>query len=354
MASLADLIERQSRDLVRRFAERDRRDGAATSLTDDVIVDAIHPFLHEMVAELRHAATTPDRSPSATEHGAQRFNLGYDVGGVIREYGLLYELLLELAEENGIECTAEEIRQMSRFFFRAIVDSATQYAAARDHEMVEQARKHVAFLAHELRNPLGSARFALSLMNERGELAPSSIAASLDRSLTRMANLLDDALVSLRLHEVGALHYEWLSLHEVLGQLVTEITAEAEAKHQTIVVEGSARVRADRRALCSALSNLIRNAVKFTPSGGAIHLRAREARGSVVIEVEDSCGGLPEGTAKRLFDPFVQAGADRSGFGLGLAIAEQAARAHGGALRAHDLPGKGCVFVLDVPAEPPP
>jgi signal transduction histidine kinase len=61
---------------------------------------------------------------------------------------------------------------------------------------------------------------------------------------------------------------------------------------------------------------------------------------------------LPEGKVQKLFDPFVQTGLDRSGFGLGLAIAKQATQAHGGELRVHDLPEKGCVFVLDLPAEP--
>jgi signal transduction histidine kinase len=55
---------------------------------------------------------------------------------------------------------------------------------------------------------------------------------------------------------------------------------------------------------------------------------------------------------ERLFNPFVQAGADRSGFGLGLAIAKQVADAHEGAIRVHDLPGRGCVFVLDLPDLP--
>ncbi len=73
----------------------------------------------------------------------------------------------------------------------------------------------------------------------------------------------------------------------------------------------------------------------------------------MVVEVEDACGGLPEGAEKKIFDPLVQAGVDRSGFGLGLAIAKQAAEAHNGQVRVHNLPGKGCVFLLDLPRSPP-
>jgi hypothetical protein len=107
---------------------------------------------------------------------------------------------------------------------------------------------------------------------------------------------------------------------------------------------------ADPRLLRSALSNLIRNAIKFSKPGGTIWLRGKEAQGRVLLEVEDECGGLPKGEVQKLFDPFVQAGQDRSGFGLGLAIAKQAVEAHDGSIRVHDLPGRGCVFVLDLPA----
>ncbi len=97
--------------------------------------------------------------------------------------------------------------------------------------------------------------------------------------------------------------------------------------------------------------NLLVNAMKFSPEGATITLRAPAGDQGVTIQVQDQCGGLPSG--KDLFAPFVQAGADRTGFGLGLAIARQAAEAHGGTLRAHDVPGTGCTFELSLPFAPP-
>jgi signal transduction histidine kinase len=67
------------------------------------------------------------------------------------------------------------------------------------------------------------------------------------------------------------------------------------------------------------------------------------------IEVADQCGGLPPGRAEELFTPLVQRHGDRSGFGLGLAIVLQAAEAHGGTAKVHDVPHVGCVFSLDLP-----
>lgn len=353
MRRFADVIEERCDEIVRRFVAADRLDGAATSLSDEAVADSLRDFLGELAAALRSSHAPLARSASATDHGAQRFNLGWDVGTVVREYALLRDLLFDLAEESGCVVTALEMRVLATFLIHAIADAATTYAAVRDEQLREQTRKHVAFLAHELRNPLGSARLALQLVRERGDLAPSRIADNIERGLNRASELLDDALVSIRLHEVGVSQYETFEVGELLRELVDETTAEAEAKAQTIVVAGSASMRGDRRALGSAISNLLRNAVKFTRPRGVIHLRAKPSKGAVIIEVEDSCGGLPDGAVQKLFDPYVQLGADRSGFGLGLAIADQAAQAHGGALRVHDLPGRGCVFVLDVPERPP-
>jgi signal transduction histidine kinase len=109
-------------------------------------------------------------------------------------------------------------------------------------------------------------------------------------------------------------------------------------------------IDADRRLLTSAVSNLVQNAVKFTRAGGQVSLRAREEGIVVAIEVEDECGGLPAGTADDLFRPFVQRSADRSGVGLGLAIVRESIEAHGGHVHVHNLPGKGCVFKVELPA----
>ncbi len=74
----------------------------------------------------------------------------------------------------------------------------------------------------------------------------------------------------------------------------------------------------------------------------------------MLFEIEDECGGLPPGKVAELFIPFEQRGDDRTGVGLGLAIALKAAKANGGEIHVHDLPGKGCIciFILDLPRQP--
>jgi len=105
----------------------------------------------------------------------------------------------------------------------------------------------------------------------------------------------------------------------------------------------------DSRLLWSALSNLLRNAIKFSPEGATVTVRTRKLSGRLRVEVEDECGGLPPGKADELLRPFVQGRHEQGGFGLGLAIARQAAEAHGGTVVIQDLPGKGCVVALELP-----
>jgi signal transduction histidine kinase len=116
----------------------------------------------------------------------------------------------------------------------------------------------------------------------------------------------------------------------------------------TVTVEG------DRQTLAALISNLLQNAFKFTRDHGDVALTARATADRVLFEVEDECGGLPPGKTDDLFRPFEQRGSDRSGVGLGLSICFKAAKANGGEIRVRDLPGKGCVFTLDLPRKPPP
>jgi signal transduction histidine kinase len=107
----------------------------------------------------------------------------------------------------------------------------------------------------------------------------------------------------------------------------------------------------DRQLIAAALANLLQNAFKFSRPNGHVVLRTdiTTAPGRVMIEVEDECGGLPQGNAEDLFRPFEQRSQDRSGVGLGLAIARESVETNGGLIRARNLPGKGCVFTIDLP-----
>jgi signal transduction histidine kinase len=119
-------------------------------------------------------------------------------------------------------------------------------------------------------------------------------------------------------------------------------------------------IDADPTRLEQIVDNLLHNAIKYTPNGGAIAVRARAAGPEAVIEVSDTGVGIDADTLPMIFDALVQGptGIDRAqgGLGLGLALVRELAALHGGSVGAHSAgPGKGSTFVLRLPlAQPEP
>ncbi|HXP54964.1 MAG TPA: ATP-binding protein, partial [Streptosporangiaceae bacterium] len=111
-------------------------------------------------------------------------------------------------------------------------------------------------------------------------------------------------------------------------------------------------VRADERWLHQVITNLLTNALKFTPAGGHVSISTSRRDGDAVLRVSDTGVGIPAEELPRIFDRFWrgQQAAQVSGSGIGLAVAAELAQAHGGALTARSEPGQGAEFTLTLPA----
>jgi signal transduction histidine kinase len=361
VSGLAQLLERNRETLAQAFADRAYAEVATSALDREQLIDSLRAFVDEIATALRGeqpsvegAAAAP--SQAATEHGKQRLDIGYDISALIREYDSLQDEILSLVERSGYQPSVREMRLLTRQLVGGIVDAASRYASEKDEELRQQTSRHVAFLAHELRNPLGSMRMASDTLR-RGVTPEESnqLLAILDRGFGRLTRLIDDVLIEVRLRTIAEPQMEIIPLAARVRELAQESELDAAARGMKLLVETPAEevlMSADPRLFASALSNLVRNAVKFSRDGGTIRVRARSAQGRVLVEVQDECGGLEDGQVDKLFDPFVQMGKDRSGFGLGLAIAKQVVDAHHGAIRIHNIPGSGCVFVIDLPIAP--
>jgi signal transduction histidine kinase len=349
--SLHALLSEKREELLERWA-LSAQAFVATPMSQVELIDRMPLFLKQLISTLNPvAAPLPaGGNANAEEHGAQRLRLGFDIGEVIREYGLLHEAIIDTAAAAELVIGAKEARTLASCINKGTRDAVTQYQFQRETELQRQATEHLAFIAHELRNPLASATIAFGIMG-RQQVAPSSAAAALGRSLTRLSTMIDNALSHASLAVGTAPRGERVELRGLLTEIERDVAAESEERRVTITVQAEPMVMyADSRLLGSALSNLVRNALKFTRTGSTVTVRAWSHEGRILVEVEDECGGLPPGRSEELFSPFVQKGADRSGFGLGLAIARQAAESHNGTIKVRNLPGRGCVFVLDLPA----
>jgi signal transduction histidine kinase len=174
----------------------------------------------------------------------------------------------------------------------------------------------------------------------------------LDRSLLGLRDVIDRSLAAVRLDARLDVHRESINVQDFLQEL--QVGAALEAKSQEIrfhvpLIDKNLTIHADRQMLGSAISNLLQNAFKFSRRTGNVTLTARAAGDRVLIEVEDECGGLPEGKAEALFRPFTQQNSNRSGLGLGLSISRRAVEASDGQLSVRNLAPKGCAFTIDLP-----
>jgi signal transduction histidine kinase len=167
-----------------------------------------------------------------------------------------------------------------------------------------------------------------------------------------LQDLCDRALVDVRLKAGLPERHEQVSVAEFIKEI--EVSAAIDAKAYGIEllvcdVEPGLFIKVDRQILSGATANLLQNAFKFTRFHSSVSLIAFSRADRVLIEVQDECGGLPPGDTEDLFRMFEQRSADRSGLGLGLGISRRGVEANGGKLRVRNLPGKGCVFTIDLP-----
>ena len=223
-----------------------------------------------------------------------------------------------------------------------------------------QARDDVlALVSHDLRSPLGtvqmSASFLLELLETPGATAPlQQHLRIIQRAVTRADRLIGDLLDVSRI-ESGSLEVEHrpLDAAQLLLETVEEHRPIAQEKGVALSSEwlGPATViSGDRDRISQLFSNLIGNAVKFTPADGVVAVTGQGGPTVVAFSVTDSGPGIPSEHLPHLFDRFWQANrATRSGAGLGLSIAKGIAEAHGGTLVAESVVGQGSRFTFTIP-----
>jgi two-component system sensor histidine kinase CpxA len=215
-------------------------------------------------------------------------------------------------------------------------------------------------ISHELRSPLARMRVALGLARQP-QTDPALQLDRLDREIERLDSLISHVLRLARLHG-NETHFarEPLELDEVLQEVVHDANFEGAVKDCIVRLEGTARgsVLGNRELLYSAIENVLRNAVRYSPAGQAVDVSVKTTAEELEILVRDHGPGVPGGDLTRIFEPFFRVAESRDrdsgGEGIGLAITSQVFRAHGGSAGAQNLAGGGLQVRLTVPlaAEP--
>lgn len=217
-------------------------------------------------------------------------------------------------------------------------------------------------LAHELRSPIQNLRSELEglLLRPRGPLEQQEVLGSCLEELDRLSQMIEQMLFLARCEEPSSeLRLGPLPVVELLEGMAAYFEVSADAAEVTLAVEGQRElaVMADRSLLQRALSNLVSNAIRHTPPGGHITLRALGGpQGEVYLEVADTGEGIPAELLHTLGNRFTRVEHSRSrsrgGTGLGLAIVRGIMRLHGGDLELASELGKGTRARLTFPADP--
>lgn len=218
----------------------------------------------------------------------------------------------------------------------------------------------VATVAHQFRTPLTSLRMAIHLCLDgvAGPLAPKQeeLLHAAREECERLQQLVDEILDLARLQAGGVgLAPERLDADALLASTRREHEPAAATRAVTLVCDPAApdlALFADRARLGVVLSNLVENAIRHSPAGGRVVLRARAADHGARLEVEDEGPGVPEQDRGRIFEKYVRAGGIPGATGLGLAIAREIVTAHGGTIGVGDAPSGGACFWLELPAPP--
>jgi signal transduction histidine kinase len=254
----------------------------------------------------------------------------------------------------------DEMAELARSFNKMASQLQT---AAQERERLEEMRRNlIAWIGHDLRTPLASIRAIVEALADGVVEDPESIHRYLrtaQRDIRSLSALIDDLFQMAQL-DAGGLHLD-RSPNSIADLISNTLESFSElAAQQEVVLEGSIEpgieaVWMDVQRMERVLANLVKNALRHTPSGGRIEVRAESFDESIRVQVWDTGEGIPAEDLPHIFDQFYRGEKSRNratgGAGLGLAIARGIVQAHGGEIDVESEVGKGTCFSILLPKE---
>ena len=212
--------------------------------------------------------------------------------------------------------------------------------------MLEMSRELGNTLAHDLRTPLSRHRLELCAIADSKDL-PITLKEKLESSIAKLdelvAMLQNILTISLAESRNTAQLFDEINLSDIVESITSLYEPIAEDKNidlQTSFPAEAIRITGDRQLLGQAIGNLVDNAIKYTPEGGAVQLELRRHRGGVALEVSDNGPGVPQDMLDKIKQRFIRADSSRHipGFGIGLSLVEAVAKLHHGSLSVENTP----------------
>jgi two-component system sensor histidine kinase KdpD len=241
-----------------------------------------------------------------------------------------------------------------------LAEEAAQARLAAERELTRSGL--LSAVSHDVRTPLGSIRGSATALLEEGDRLDAAARRELLETIReesgRLGRLVGDLLDLTRLEsEAPRVRKEWQPVEELVGAALSHLDRELGGRDVRVdLPQDVLLVQADPLLVEQLLWNLVENATKHTPAGTPIEIAAHRVANGVEIVVADRGPGIPAGEELRVFEKFYRTadGQRTVGAGLGLAICQAAAKAHGGWIRAENRPGGGARFVVFLPSEGEP
>ncbi|HNB51234.1 MAG TPA: ATP-binding protein [Anaerolineales bacterium] len=303
----------------------------------------------------------------------QIFQLRYLIGAVFVfgiATGVIIAGILALQIDRPVQHVTEAIHNLAEGDFRQPIPvegpeeiqtlaGAVNSLTTRLQNLEQARRQLLANLVHELGRPLGALRAATQALLKGAAQDPQlahdlltgmdAETARLQRLLDDLAELYDQVLGTLELNRRAIALSEWLPVELLPWQSAASAKS---LQWQVEIPENLPPIQADPDRLSQALGNLVSNALKFTPAGGTVSVRAGRGTGEIWVEVSDTGQGIPAGEMEKIFLPFFRGDQGRrivQGMGLGLTIARDILNAHRGRIEVESTPEKGSRFRMVLP-----
>ncbi len=392
-AEIGALVQQDAGIIIERWIQRATAEQPdAARVHQDVLRDHLPTFLHEMGRSLAEADVSNNgwHCPPASKHGEQRWENGWSLTEVVRDYQILRLVILEYLDEAlDRPMSGHEVMAIGLVLDEAIAASVARYGVhhheatrraqreradresqvekrrlTREAELLRSAEKRtdefLAVLGHELRNPLAPLLNSMHLLRLRGDdtTIREQAREMAERQVRQLTRLVEDLLDLARVRQGKiVLKLELIDLNVIVARAVETVRSALKERGQNLEVvlpPGTVPVQADSARLEQVLVNLLNNAAKFTDPGGNIWVTVERGVGETLVRVRDTGIGLAPESIGHIFDLYAQVEEARThsqgGLGIGLSLVKAIVEQHGGSVKAaSDGPGRGSEFVVRLP-----
>ena len=366
ISKVAVLIRHRKSALLKSWRDQVRGLPSAAHLDIPTLNDHIPALLDELALALEQPSDTSItealRDGTPPEHGIQRFEDGFDITEVVSEYNILRGCVHDLAVENDLSLEGRSFHVLNRVLDEAIGLAVKTHAEHRALEVKRRREEYLAFVAHDLRNPLTAISLAASvlemdLQEKSGSVESAQMIKTLHRNVGQLEALVAKVLEENTdhgaddgVHPVKRYFDLWPMVQGIV-QAMKPVASASETKLINLVAD-DLMVFADHSLLRRVFQNLNSNAITYSP-GGEVRIggRMNEEDGATECWVTDTGSGIEAYRLEKVFEKGEGDPEREDSTGLGLAIVKSFVEAHGGTVQAESAEGQGTTIRFTLPGK---